>query len=161
MELKIELAKIDNLDEIMKIYTSLIGFPGCTWDEDYPNEQIIKDNILKNSLYIVYYQNVIIAVAYAGKDEDFNLLNQWNKEISNPCLLARVAVLKEFQGKGIAKKLLNYIEIEVSNHGFNGIHLLVSKSNQQALSLYNSLNFQCCGEAFICDLDWYCYEKAL
>lgn len=37
-----------------------------------------------------------------------------------PCDLARIGVLKEYQGKGIAKILVKYIEQDILKRGFDG-----------------------------------------
>ena len=62
----------------------------------------------------------IIAVAAAGKDNELEHLECWNKEIIIPCDLARIGVLKEYQGKGIAKILVKYIEQAILKRGFDG-----------------------------------------
>ena len=49
MKYKITKATNENTEEILKLYHSLIGKDGCTWDLDYPSkEDIKKENIPKN-----------------------------------------------------------------------------------------------------------------
>lgn len=155
--------KATNKDEsqILEVYHSLIGTLGCTWSEEYPTIEDIRNDTLKKSLYTVWNDNKIIAVAAAGKDNELENLNCWDTNIKNPCDLARIGVLKEFQNNGIAKQLVKYIETDVVNRGFDGMHFLVSKTNPSALALYNKLEYKNCGETNRYDINWFCYEKKL
>lgn len=161
MDYKIRMAKICDIEEILDIYHSLIGKDGCTWDLDYPNIDDVKNDIRKNSLYIVLDGKKIIAVAAAGEDDELNGLDCYSKDIKIPCDLARIGVKGEYQNKGIAKYLIKYIENDVIKRGFDGIHFLVSKTNPHAKVLYDKMNYLCCGECIMYEIDWYCYEKKL
>ena len=161
MKLEIKMAKINDKEEIIKIYKSLIGFPGCTWSNEYPIIEDVEKDINKESLYIAYDDKKIIAVAAAGKDEELEHLECWSKEIKEPCDLARIGVIKEYQNRGIAKILVKYIEQDVLTRGFDGIHFLVSKTNPKALAVYDRLEYKKCGETIMYDINWYCYEKKL
>ena len=161
MEYIVKMATIENTEEILNIYHSLIGKDGCTWDLDYPNIDDVKNDINKESLYIVLNNKEIIAVAAAGHDDELKELNCYSKDIKVPCDLARIAVKKEYQNKGIAKYLISYIEKQAIKRGFDGIHFLVSKTNPHAKAVYDKLNYVCCGECVMYDKNWYCYEKKL
>lgn len=161
MEYNIQMATENNIEEILDIYHSLIGKDGCTWDFDYPNTNDVKNDINKNSLYIVLHNQEIVAVAAAGEDDELNELDCYNKDIKMPCDLARITVKSVYQNKGIAKYLVKYIERDVIKRGFDGIHFLVSKTNPHAKAVYDKLNYLCCGECVMYQKDWYCYEKKL
>ena len=150
-----------DIENIIRIYNSLIGTPGCTWDMDYPNLDDVKNDFAKDALYVYCEENNIIGVAAAGKDDELEHLDCWNKDIKNPCDLARIGVVLEYQGQGVAKELINYIEKDVVLKGFDGIHFLVSKTNPRALNLYNSLNYKNVGETIMYEKEWFCYEKKL
>lgn len=161
MEYNIQMATENNIEEILDIYHSLIGKDGCTWDFDYPNVTDVKNDINKNSLYIVLHNQEIIAVAAAGEDDELKELDCYSKDIKVPCDLARIGVKAEYQNKGIAKYLIKYIEQDVIKRGFDGIHFLVSKTNPHAKAVYDKLNYLCCGECLMYEKEWFCYEKKL
>ncbi len=161
MDFEIRMAKKYDAVKISNIYKSLIGVPGCAWNENYPTLEDVENDISKNSLYVLCHSDEIIAAAAALKDDELNELTCWGENIKYPCELARIGVSVRYQNKGIAKELLKYIEKDVLNRGFDGIHFLVSKTNQKALSLYNGLGYHKCGETNMYDLDWFCYEKKL
>lgn len=157
----IKMATNENEKEILKIYHSLIGTLGCTWNEYYPAIEDIKKDIENKSMYIMCNEEKIIAVASAGKDSELENLKCWSKDIKKPADLHRIGVLKEFQNKGVAKELIKYIEIDVRKKGYDGIRFLVSKTNPPALALYNKLGYKKCGETNMYDINWFCYEKKL
>ena len=42
--------------------------------------------------------------------------------------------------------------------GYDGIRMLVSKSNMPALAMYDKNGFERCGEVNKFDMDFYCYQ---
>ena len=150
-----QLAVRDDIPEIIKIYHSVIGTPGCTWSFDYPNVETAEEDIKNNWLYTLKNQNIIVAVASAGKFDDWEHL-QW--DLKNPCELARIGVNPMIQSQGIGTIILKNIINEMKQQGFDGIRFIVSKSNHAALALYEKNGFKKCGETFVFDLDWYCYQ---
>ena len=150
------LANYNEIPEIVSIYHSLIGTPGCTWSLDYPNEETAEDDIKNNWLYTLKMNDKIIAVASAGKFDDWEHLMQWKPK--NPCELARIGVNPAFQKQGIGTIILQYVIKEMKEQGFGGMRFIVSKTNPAALALYDKNGFERCGEAIIFDIDWFCYQ---
>ena len=56
----------DDIPEIASIYQSLVGTPGCSWDEDYPSRETAEDDLKHNALYILKSGDGIIAAASVG-----------------------------------------------------------------------------------------------
>ena len=57
----------------------MVGTPGCTWDMDYPNIDDVKNDFTKDALYVYCEGDNIIGVAAAGKDDELEHLDCWNK----------------------------------------------------------------------------------
>ena len=149
------LATHDDIPEIVCIYHSLIGTPGCTWNLDYPNEASAESDVRSESLYILKKNEKIIAVASIG---DFDELGHLKWTPKKPCELARIGVIQSMQKQGIGTIILKEIIGIAKAKGFDGIRMLVSKSNPAALALYDKNDFKRCGEIFMYDIDFYCYE---
>ncbi len=149
------LASYDDVPEIVSIYHSLIGTPGCTWDLDYPNRITAESDINSRSLYILKKNDRIVAVASVG---EFNELGHLQWTPNNPCELARIGVIPMMQKQGIGTVILQNVIKLVQEKGFDGIRMLVSKTNPAALALYNKNGFVKCGEVFMFDIDFFCYE---
>jgi GNAT superfamily N-acetyltransferase len=157
--MEIRKVTIEEKDIALSIYRSLIGSPGCTWSEEYPADEHVTEDILNNALYGLYVDGKSTAVAAANYEEDYSELNTLYGNLNRPCALSRVGVRREYQGQGLAKRLLLYIEKDLSTRGFDGIHLLVSKTNPKAIGLYESLSYKRLGEAYMYDLHWFYYQK--
>lgn len=161
MEYRIRKAMLDEAGLVLELYHSLIGCPGCTWDMEYPALENVSSDISNDSLHCLYSDNgELVAAAYAGENE-LAELTCWDEDISNPCELARIGVRAEFQNKGLAAKLIQYIEREVKSQDNDGIHFLVSETNSSALALYKKMGYYCCGKTNRYGSDWLCYEKKL
>ena len=68
--MEIRKAKLDEAQEILTIYKSLIGYEGCLWDDYYPSIDVVENDIKNDSLYLIEINNLIVAVAHAGIDEE-------------------------------------------------------------------------------------------
>lgn len=47
----IQLAVESDLNEIMELYRLAVGSEGCTWSEEYPNEEILRNDFFRNALF--------------------------------------------------------------------------------------------------------------
>jgi len=156
------LASHDDIAEIVNLYHSLIGTPGCTWNEYYPSKETAEDDINNDYLYILKTKDEIVdgaskivAVATIG---EFNELEDLSWEPQNPCELMRIGVSPIYQNQGIGTMILQHVMKVVKENGYDGIRMLVSKSNPKALALYDRNGFERCGEVFKFDIDFYCYQ---
>jgi ribosomal protein S18 acetylase RimI-like enzyme len=148
-------ADYNDIPEIVGIYHSLVGAPGCTWSMDYPSRATAEADINSKSLYILKKDDKIIAVASAG---EFNELGHLQWKSKNACELARIGVMPGMHRQGIGTMILREIIKLARDKGYDGIRLLVSKTNPAALFLYNKNGFVKRGEVFLFDIDFYCYE---
>jgi ribosomal protein S18 acetylase RimI-like enzyme len=78
--------------------------------------------------------------------------------MERPCDLARIGVLPNMQKRGIGTAILKNVINAVKERGFDGIRMLVSKTNPAALAMYDKNGFSRCGETFMYGIDFYCYE---
>lgn len=161
VEFKFRLAEQGDEINILKLYKSIIGTEGCTWDEEYPSMLNIITDIEMKSLYcLIDDKGKIIAAATAGHLDELKDLT-WDSRITNPCELARIGVLPLMQNNGIASKLLAEIIQDCKIRGYDGMRFLVSKTNYNAIMLYRKFGFKEVGEVFRYGHDFYCYYKIL
>jgi ribosomal protein S18 acetylase RimI-like enzyme len=148
------LASREDIPAIVSIYRSLIGTPGCTWDEEYPSRETAEQDVSRQELFILKKGGSIVAVASAGAFDELADLT-WKSR--NPCELARIGVSPNFQNQGIGTKMLRHVMEAVKAKGYDGIRMLVSKTNYPALALYEKNGFERCGAVYRFDHDFYCY----
>ena len=159
--MEIRKAKIEEAEEILKIYKSLIGYECCLWDEYYPNIEIVNNDIKNETLYVALIDDEIVGAAQSGIDEELFNMEFFTKEKKNPRDLSRVAVKKEYQKQGIARKIIAYIEDELRKDGVDYMYLTVGKTNIKAYNLYKTIGYETKGEMVKFDIDWYCQEKKI
>jgi ribosomal protein S18 acetylase RimI-like enzyme len=150
------LAENDDIFGVVTIYHSLVGTPGCTWDFEYPSEETATHDIKNKALYVLAKDNEIIAVATAT--DKYNELEHLQWTIQKPCELYRIGVSPKFLKQGIGSILLKNIITAMQEKGFDGIRQIVSKTNPAALALYDKNGFERCGETFLFEHEWYCYQ---
>ncbi|MCI9507453.1 MAG: GNAT family N-acetyltransferase [Oscillospiraceae bacterium] len=156
---QMKMAAMEQAGEVMSLYQSLMGSPGCTWNEKYPVMADVEKDIQNESLYLLYDGPTLVAAAFMGATDEFEHLTFWDPSVKRPCDLARIGVRKEYQNRGIAKELIRRMERDVARRGFDGIQLLVCKTNPKAEAVYQAAGFRYCGETEIYDHEWNCYEK--
>lgn len=160
-----EIAKAAPCDaaEIYGIYDALKGLPGCTWDEEYPTLEFVRNDIEKrNSLYKVTDETgMIIAAAYLGEFEEIERPECFDKSFRRLGELSRVGVKREYHRKGVAFGLITHLLGEAARLGYDGVALLVGTENHSAMRLYEKAGFERCGETFLYDTHWYCYQRNL
>lgn len=154
----IQLAQPSDAEEIAEIYHSLIGMPGCTWDETYPTIDFVRRDIESHSLYKAVDGDTIVACAYLGEFEELERPECFDKTVRNFGEFSRVAVRREYQRRGIARELLEYLIKEAPKRSYDGIALLVGTENHSAIALYEKIGFKRCGSGNLYETDWHFYE---
>ena len=162
MMFEITKALPENAEEIFAIYDGLKGSPGCTWNEEYPTLEFVRNDIEKrNSLYKVTDGGKIIAAAYLGEFEEVERPDCFDKSLQRLGEISRVGVRLEYHRKGVAFTLITRLLGEAEKLGFDGVALLVGTENHAAMKLYEKAGFERCGEAFLYDTHWFCYQYRL
>lgn len=166
MNIVIRRAGTDDIDRVTALYGSLIGSDGCVWNEEYPCHEDAENDINFGALYIMYDAdgggNDIIGAVSAGGCEELSELKLWGDDIKKPCELSRLGVRCEYQGRGLARRLVSAAERDIVLRGYDGVRLLAYKANKNAVILYNRLHYKLMGEAEMFDIGVYlCYEKKL
>ncbi len=158
----IEKSSAADQAEILVLYRSLIGQPGCTWCEEYPDEEIVAEDLHSDSLYCARENGSIVgAVSIEWQDEEVEHFDCWSKENEPAAYLSRVAVSRSAQGKGLAKELMRRAMAEMKARGMKTARYLVSPGNEAAMRAYRALAFDFSGEADAFGQHWLCYEKRL
>ena len=159
--MKFEKVKIEEKQEILELYRSLIGTKYCAWTSDYPNEENIEDDMSRDALFCLKKDNQIVGVISIDKDEAVEQMSCWSKELQPSAELSRLGVKIEYQNQGIARILLQYGMEELRKQGKKSVHFLVCKTNKKAIRSYDKFEFHIVGECEWYGEPYYCYEKEL
>ena len=118
------------------------------WDEIYPTVEDFEDDIKKGNLYVAEENEKIIAlyVISAEADEAYNYA-EWKYQKETSFVLHRFCVSPSFQNRGIGRKVLTEIELQVKNKGYDSIRLDVFTKNPYAQRLYRNNGYEVRGFA--------------
>ena len=107
-----------------------------------------EDDIKKGNLYVAEENEKIIAlyVISAEADEAYNYA-EWKYPSETSLVLHRFCVSPSFQNRGIGRKVLTEIELQVKNKGYESIRLDVFTKNPYAQRLYRNNGYEVRGFA--------------
>ncbi|MDE7433164.1 MAG: GNAT family N-acetyltransferase [Lachnospiraceae bacterium] len=155
-------AEYDDKSDIMKLYGEAIGTEGCTWSEEYPNEDIFDMDVRGGNLFCFMNESgEIIAAISIDRDAAVDELPCWNKSAGKMGELARMVVRRDYQNRGIAPELINAVVDVMKQRGYATVHYLVSREHKKALASYAKLDFVKVGECELFLNKWLCYEKII
>lgn len=161
MDYSITMASEQDRSGIQSLYKAQIGREFCSWDEDYPADDMIDWDLSRNALFVLKRNGRITAAVSFEEDEDHDRIPCWDKALAPEGELARLAVLPDEQNKGIGRIMLRFGMDELKRRGFRGVRFLVNKDNEKAIRSYAVFGFNVVGECQMYGQDFYCYEKQL
>lgn len=158
---KLEEIKLTDKEEVLALYHSFIGQEGCTWSDAYPDSETFEMDVAGNNLFGIRENNKIISVISIDQDEIVDKLSCWTADGGKAAEIARLAVDRQYQNKGIAGIMIIQLCKILEKRGYNRAHYMVYPFNKRALAAYKRLDFDFVGECNVYDHHWLCYEKQL
>ena len=130
------------------------------WDEEYPTREDLAHDIETGTLFIVS-DNGETAAVYVVSEEAEDEYRECRWENRNPCMLHRFCVSPDRQDRGLGTQILDRIEQQLADRGYDSIRLDVFSQNPGALHLYEKRCY-----VRRCQADWrkgrfYLMEKKL
>lgn len=155
-------ASVDDRDEILHLYKSFIGVPGCCWNETYPTMEHIDFDLRRDSLFVIKTdEGEIVATITIDSDQNVEMLPLWSAELRPGRELSRVCVKTGHQHKGLVGVLFENGMAVLRKRGYKSAHYLVAIQNEAAKQAYHKLNFKLVGETDLYGEHYLCYEKEL
>lgn len=151
-------------DIISKCKTHMESHNIYQWNEFYPSLDIIETDIISGNCYLLKDNG--LSIAYFAIDEEqpseYNNIN-WITQGEKVLVIHRLGVLPEYQGRGIAKKILKFIEEFADENKYTSIRLDAYSENKKALKLYGNYGYKRVDKLYFPNrvFHFYCYEKKL
>jgi ribosomal protein S18 acetylase RimI-like enzyme len=157
-------ALLTDENDILSIYESVKEkgkIDGTSdWDEDYPNQEILKEDLKNEQAYVlISNEKIIAAITMIEEDEPGIQSLPWVK--AKACFLVRLCVSPEYQGKGIGEKMMRKISKYAKDKGFEATHHLAAIVNEAANRLYERMGYRNLGMIHMYDTDFNAYEMLL
>lgn len=167
--MKIEKAHISDLEHLLSITKSCAKFMienGIfQWNEHYPSNEVLLNDINLNQLWKLVENNLIIGLIVLTEVEDKEYKSvKWLTENENNLYVHRLAIHPNFQGKGFAQKLMNFAENYAIENIYNSIRLDTFSQNKRNLQFYEKQDYKRLESIYFpkqSEHPFYCYEKVL
>jgi len=136
------------------------------WDENYPDRKSIEQDIATSTLYAYSEEDQIIGIVVLNEnqDEEYQEINWSTKESDRNLVVHRLAVLPEHQGKGIARKLMDFSEGLAKEKNYDAIRLDTFSQNPRNQKFYLNRGYTDLGPVFLKykkEHPYFCYELLL
>lgn len=133
------------------------------WQNGYPNEQTVHDDITNGYGYVLIDNNVVIAYAAIifGVEPAYNDIK--GKWLTNDdyVVVHRVATSNAVKGKGIATQLFKMIEDLSIEEKVYSIKVDTNFDNVPMMKILDKLNYIYCGEIFFSGAARKAYQKII
>jgi GNAT superfamily N-acetyltransferase len=133
------------------------------WQNGYPNEQTVHDDIFNGYGYVLIDDNVVIAYAAIifGVEPAYNdIKGKWLTD-GDYVVVHRVATSNAVKGKGIATRLFKMIEDLCMEEKIYSIKVDTNFDNVPMMKILDKLNYAYCGEIFFSGASRKAYEKVI
>lgn len=133
------------------------------WDEIYPCEEVITQDIRDNNLYVLCSEEgkvqaiIVLSEFYDKEYEDLT----WEYNEGKHLIIHRLCVNPKCQGMGIARKLIDFAENFAAEHNYSSIRLDAFIENKRACGMYDKLGYVKRGIVKFRKGYFYCYEKGI
>jgi len=166
MEYLFRKAENKDLMEVISLFqeviANMIKRQLFQWDEMYPNEQVLSEDINKAQMYLLTKDEKIIACVVINEvqDEEYQS-GHWSYTSGKLAVIHRLCVRPSAQGAGCGKKMVRLAEEQAKSDGYEIMRLDAFSQNLGARHVYETLGYTYAGEVTFRKGLFYLMEKAL
>lgn len=162
----IRKAQINELEEIKKLTEAcaeaMIKLQIFQWNEHYPSLEKLRNDILKEELYVYVSSSEIIGIIVITDvmDEEY-IPVEWLSKTNNNIYIHRLATHPDFWGQGYAQKLMNFAENFARENDFESVRLDTFSKNDRNQRFYEARGYQRLDNIYFpkqSEHPFYCYE---
>ncbi|SDE96915.1 Acetyltransferase (GNAT) family protein [Pricia antarctica] len=165
----IRQGKIFEIPEILAITAAcskhMIEKDIFQWNQHYPSKQIFEKDVDRSELYVLEMAGQIIGtiVVSIHRDDEYAQVD-WLTPNKDNIYVHRLAVHPDFQGKGFARKLMDFAEKHAREKGCLSVRLDTFSKNQRNQRFYEARGYQKLGDIIFpkqSEHPFHCYELVL
>jgi len=166
MIIKPEISDLEHMMDMFRRCTDHLNELGIDqWNEHYPTTELIRTDIALGKIYAYREDGRILGLITLGETqpEEYHQI-QWSaKEAVSVLTIYRLAVDPQWQGRGIARKLIAFAEQVARSKTFSCIRMDCYTKNRRAYELYCFLNYELRGTVTFphTHVPFYCLEKVI
>lgn len=133
------------------------------WQDGYPNPGVIQRDIERGAGFVLTDKNTIIGYAAVLVNDEPEYARIEGKWLTNSdfVVVHRIAVSENYIGKGLAKRILGFVEdYAITNHTYS-IKADTNFDNIAMMKTFEKLGYVYCGEVYFRGSARRAYEKVL
>ncbi len=153
-------ADLSEKEAILALYRSVIDSEFTTWDDEYPDSDVIESDCTAGTLYVMADGDKLAGAISIVPENELDWLPLWNLRVKAR-EIARIAVSPAYQGHGLALEMLKEAEKILKESGCQAVHLLVACKNLPAYKTYMKAGYTVCGKCDLYGHTFYACEKKL
>ena len=166
MELEFRRAGTDDLDALVALYGAAaqdMREKGIDqWDEYYPDREILAEDVESGDMTLGLLDGQLACAYVVNREYDPEYeLGAWEHTEGDFCVLHRLCVNPQLQGRGLARQAMARMEKNARDQGFDSVRLDVFSQNLHAQRLYERLGYRRTGEVRFRKGIFYLMEKKL
>jgi ribosomal protein S18 acetylase RimI-like enzyme len=134
------------------------------WDDVYPNRELVEADLCAGTLFVAREDRMHVGAITLDEMQppQFQGL-PWRCTTGRALLVHRLCVRPDCQGRGIARRLMDFAETFAADHGHTCIRLDAYPANPRAISLYERRGYQRMGQVIFPrrKFAFECFEKVI
>jgi len=164
--MKIKSETVDQVTQIMLLISGVIQHMESQgifqWDEVYPNQEVIENDLSDGTLYTATVDDTIYGIIVLNEHQELEYQQvNWMFQSDNILVVHRIAVDRDWQGKGVGSELMNFAEKFARENHYDAIRLDAFTQNPAAVALYHSRRYRLAGSVTFRKGSFFCFEKDL
>ena len=166
MEMEFRTATPDDLDALVSLYGAatqdMLRQGIDQWDEYYPDREILTEDVESGDMTLGLLDGEPACAWVVNREyEPEYVSGAWEHTGGDFCVLHRLCVNPELQGRGLARQAMARMEKNALDKGFDSVRLDVFSQNLHAQRLYERLGYKRTGEVRFRKGIFYLMEKGL
>lgn len=132
------------------------------WDEIYPDRPTFERDIRLGEMTVASINGEIVGciVLNTEQDPEYDEV-AWRYRPERVAVIHRLMVRPDYQGKGVARLLIEHAEEAARAQGFLAVRLDAFSQNPVAVPMYQKRGYGICGTITLRKGIFYCLDKAL
>lgn len=135
------------------------------WNEHYPSREAFELDLEREELFVLQQKDQIVGciVISTLKDTEYDEID-WLTPDGKNYYIHRLAVHPQFQGKGMAQRLMSYAENRAIEQAYRSIRLDTFSKNGRNQKFYELRGYKRLGSIYFprqSEAPFYCYELVL
>lgn len=167
-QLTIEKGQLSEINQLFQIYLNgkndLEKNGIYQWTNNYPTLSIIESDLKKGVLFVLRNGKEIIGAINISEEQEYEYETiNWEFDNSKVLVIHRLVIDPKYQGKGYARKLMDFAEQFANENNYSSIRLDAYSQNKRVIDFYEKRKYFIRGNVNFPEREYpfHCMEKEI